>query len=67
MSAVTIKTGQQTLTVQVLHGGHWGPGTVINNDDASLGRPAHKLTETEVENLQAYWHAMGKIESGVWE
>lgn len=63
MSTHTIKTSQQTLTVNVLHGGHWGNATVISHDDAEMGRPAQKLTEQEVENLQSYWHAMGQIDS----
>ena len=62
MTTRIITTQNQTLTVQILHGGHWGPGTVISHDDAAMGRPAQSLTEKEVENLQAYWHCMGKIE-----
>ena len=63
MSNIIIKTSQQTLAVNVLHGGHWGNGTVISHDDAAMGRTAQKLTETEVENLQAYWHMTGQIDS----
>lgn len=63
MSTRTITTQTQTLTVNVLHGGHWGHGAVISHDDAAMGRPAQKMTESEVENLQAYWHCMGQIEA----
>lgn len=63
MTTVTITTDNQTLTVQILHGGHWGQGTVISHDDQKLGRPVQRLTESEVENLQAYWYMTGQIDS----